>query len=270
MKKNLKLVLTFVLALVLTGCMKVNMVIDVDEKGKAELSAEVLYSEEMLDSMGYTVDQMNEQMTTQMGMADGSEYEEISKTIDGEKYVGASFKQETNNDKIAEVKDGKVTLTIPADELSELTGGFDESSLSAYGYSVDTLKKNGVEMNMVLNMPGKAESNVGKVDGSKVTIDLFDLMVNPTNDDIVITSSIGGGSSNTILYIGIAAAAVVVIGVAFVLVKKNKNKNDSDETVINDSVASETPIETAEPVVEEKASEPETVVEEPKDTDNQE
>lgn len=260
MKKNLKLILTFVLALVLTGCMKVNIVIDVDEKGKAQLGAEILYSEELLNSVGTTVEQMNEQMISEMNLPEGSEYEEVSKTIDGEKYVGVSFQQEVNDDYVAEVKDDKVSLKLPVDELKGAMGSFDESTLNTYGYSIETMKKTGVEMNMVFNMPGKATTNVGVADGSEVKIDLFDVIANPPSDDIVISSSIGNSSSNTMLYVGIGVAAVVIIGLALVLVKKNKN--NSEETVINESVTPEAPIETTQPSVEETPVEPETVVEE--------
>ena len=85
----------------------------------------------------------------------------------------------------------------------------DDSSID-----VSSLKQHGLELTMIVNMPGKAKSNVGTVNGKTVTIDLLEVPSDVT--EFVISS----GSGSVLPWIIGGCAVIVAAGAAFVAFMK--------------------------------------------------
>ncbi|MFR1294917.1 MAG: LPXTG cell wall anchor domain-containing protein [Coprobacillus cateniformis] len=144
----------------------------------------------------------------------------------------------------------------------------DMSQLTSYGYSVEQMKKLGMEMNVVIKMPGKATSNVGTVDGNTVTVDLLDMMATGKSNDIIVSSELsGGGMDMSMIFIIVGVAAIAGV-VAFMLMKKKKENHEEVYDGSPISKATEEKVVTEAPVVEsdveEKIEAPTEVVNEEK------
>lgn len=221
MKKVKQLFLVCVMAFMLCGCYKANISITVHSDGTADMAMEMLVSEQALNYMDATVDDLKESMMQSMSedVKDTTKIKEISKTYDDEKYVGFEMsydleKAKSNEfKKIIKIKDDTISFIMDENDVSDL--GSDE--LDDYGTSMD-----GIEFNMNVTMPGKIlENNVGEVEGNTVKINLLTFK----ESSIEIKSELGG-SDNTLMIVGGVAAVVVIAGVAFFLIKKNKKKDN--------------------------------------------
>ncbi len=235
MKKTLKFLVMVLMVVALTGCMKINMNIEVQSDLTTKMSLELLVDEKLLSAQGEDPDtaikQMQEEMLSEDQFKD-AKVDTIEKTIDGAKWRGVSISGIAKNDgDSARVEkktvDGKeqISLTLPMDNLSD---DFDPSSMASAGYSVDQMKKLGMEMNVTIKMPGKASSNIGEVKDNTVTIDLLEVMVNGKGQDIVVTSDISSGGPNMALIIGVVAAIVVIIGAVIFMKKKKQPVEDTE------------------------------------------
>lgn len=239
MKKLIKTCMLFSLILALTGCMKINVNMEVTEDLKTNVSMEMLMQESMLETMGTSKEEMVSSMEEQMSSeVDGAKVEEIEKTIDGETWVGVSVKSDQLNDKDIEEalkKDGDIiTLTLP---MSDMSDEMELDDLEDVGYSLEDLKASGVEMNFTIKMPGKVTSNVGKVDGDTVTIDLLEILSEDNHIENIeikadISQKVSSSSDNILLYVTIAVGVIIVIGIIiFIVKKKKKNKNYHNENI---------------------------------------
>lgn len=243
MKKIIKMLLLLSFVVVLTGCMKMNMKITVSEDLTMTGKVDMLFQESFLKTMGMTKEEAISSMKKSM-QKDNEDYqiEEIEETIDGETWAGLSMTSDELYNMDAQdvlTKDGQVIkMKIPMDELNKEINEQGFSDLAGSGYSVETLKNAGVEMNLIIEMPGKVTANVGKVEGNTVTIDLLD-MINENNIDYIeieadLTQST---NDNTMLYIGIGVAIIVVLLIVGLAVK-NKKKNKMKKETVQDNLSS--------------------------------
>lgn len=240
MKKISKIFILFSLILALTGCMKMNMNMEITEDLKMNVSMEMLMQESILSSLGTSKEEMVSSMKEEMeSEIDDAKVEEIEKTIDGETWIGISVTSDElydlEADKILEKNGDIITLTLPMNELSD---EMDMGDIDDMGYSIEDLKSSGVEMNLTIKMPGEVTSNVGEVTGDTVTIDLLELMNGNNNiENIEIEANVSkkvssGLSNNTMIYIAIAIGVIVVIVIIIFVVKKKKkqSKNILEDT----------------------------------------
>lgn len=220
MKKVKQLFLVCAMAFMLCGCYKANINITVHSDGTADMAMEMLVSEQALNYMDATVDDLKESMMQSMDedVKESTKIKEISRTYDDEKYVGFEMSydlEKAKSDefkKIIKIKDDTISFIMDANDVS----GLGSDQLDDYS-SMD-----GIEFNMNVTMPGKIlKNNVGEVDGNTVKINLLTFK----ESKIEIKSELGG-SDNTIMIVGIIAAVVVIAGVAFFLIKKNKKKDN--------------------------------------------
>lgn len=243
MKKIIKMLLLLSFVVILTGCMKTNMKITVSEDLTMTGKVDMLFQESFLKTMGMTKEEAISSMKKSM-QKDNEDYqiEEIEETIDGETWAGLSMTSDELYNMDAQdvlTKDGQVIkMKIPMDELNKEINEQGFSDLAGSGYSVETLKNAGVEMNLIIEMPGKVTANVGKVEGNTVTIDLLD-MINENNIDYIeieadLTQST---NDNTMLYIGIGVAIIVVLLIVGLAVK-NKKKNKMKKETVQDNLSS--------------------------------
>lgn len=230
MKKILKIGILFSLIITLTGCMKINMNIEISEDLKMKGTVEMLMQESMLATLGTSKEEMMSSMKEQiLSEEEDVQIEELEKTIDGESWVGISVigsdMYDIDGEDVLEKNGDIITMTLPLNELSD---EFDEED--DMGYSLEDLKNYGLEMNMNIKMPGKVTSNVGTVNGDTVEIDLLELMIekNVTNIEIQADMSQSASSNSMMLYVGIAAAVIVVVIAVIIVLKKRKKKDDDN------------------------------------------
>ncbi len=240
MKKTLKFLVMIMMIITLTGCMKINMDVEVQSDLTTKMSMELLLDEKLLSAQGEdpetAVKQMQEEMLSEDELKD-AKVNTIEKTIDGSKWRGVSISGIAKNDADSikvekKTIDGqeKICLTLPMDNLSD---DLDPSSMTSAGYSVEQMKKLGMEMNVTIKMPGKASSNVGEVKDDTVTVDLLEIMYSGKGQDIIVTSDIGStGSNMTMIIVGSIIAVIAVAGV-IIFMKKKKTSHKELETLTN-------------------------------------
>ena len=220
MKKVLRGLSMLLAVMLLTGCMKMNVNLEISADKSMTGSMQLLMEESMLTAAGMTKDDMVSQMTEELQASEGMENATITgieENIDNATWVGVQVDglnataEEMQGSISEETVDGKdcIVLRLPLDDLKQQ---MDTESAAMAGYSVDKLKNLGIEMTMTIKMPGNATSNVGTVDGQNVTIDLLDLSANGSNvDEVVISSPKSVGMDMTFVYIGIAVLAIIVV-----------------------------------------------------------
>lgn len=192
MKRLKPLILTLCALVLLSGCVKMDMTITASASGTVTTSVTALVSETLIELTGTTDDTMIETLTSQF-TGDNVSVQEISKTIDGTKYIGISATNALTSSIDAEVKDGILTLTIPLTSFYDAadTAGFSEGTVEAAGYDLASLEEAGTEVTITVKMPDEAEANLGTAEDNVVTVDLLEEMMKDESertDNLVITS----------------------------------------------------------------------------------
>ena len=88
MKKIMKLLTMFSLIFVLTGCMKMNMNIEVSKDLKMNMNVEMLMQESFLSTINMTKDEFFQTMEKEVSSEmNGAQIELIEKTIAGQTWI---------------------------------------------------------------------------------------------------------------------------------------------------------------------------------------
>jgi len=221
------------MVVMLAGCMKLNVSIEVKNDGTVNTGMEMLADTSAYEGI-MTSDQIIEEMKSSLKEQD--EYKDlkisdVKRTIDGKEWAGLKVempKSVENDLKIEKKKmDGKESfvLTLPASDVEELAGATGSEDIS-----LEEMETYGVEMTLTIIMPNEVKSNIGEVKGNTVTINLLKLGEEKIDEDIVIYSAVGESSSSMLPIIGGIAAVVIVVGVIVVMMKKKKSKNQEETT----------------------------------------
>lgn len=228
MKKRFKSLSLILLAFLLSGCMKMNMTLDVSGNGKVKTSVRMLASEDTLKTSGMKESEFTESLKKQFtkNNKDVSAHV-IKETHDGKKYIGVEASNAMSSSIKAVVKNGRVQVTIPMKTFtSALTdNNITSETLNNFNMNEESLKKNGVEMKLVFNMPDKAKSNIGEVKDNKVTVDLLHeiLKTDAKAENIVVSSKTGKTFDAKILFLIIGGLALIIAIILYAL-KKSKKK----------------------------------------------
>lgn len=228
MKKRFKSLSLILLAFLLSGCMKMNMTLDVSGNGKVKTSVRMLASEDTLKTSGMKESEFTQSLKKQFtkNNKDVSAHV-IKETHDGKKYIGVEASNAMSSSIKAVVKNGRVQVTIPMKTFtSALTdNNITSETLNNFNMNEESLKKNGVEMKLVFNMPDKAKSNIGEVKGNKVTVDLLHeiLKTDAKAENIVVSTKTGKTFDAKILFLIIGGLALIIAIILYAL-KKSKKK----------------------------------------------
>lgn len=226
MKKITNILLCFLLLITLSGCMKVNIGLVIEDETNYEATVEMLLDKDMMTAYGYSDEEIAEMLIADSDIEGDVEYKSVTRTIDGKEWVGVMAEGSTadlgdiSQYISKETINGKESLVLRMD-MSELSSMTDTDGMEAY--SIDQMKALGMEMTFSVTMPSHVVANMGNVDGNTVTIDLLDIMVNPPQDDELVVSAVIGGN-NIMLYIGVGCAVVVAVVILVFVLKKKKNK----------------------------------------------
>ncbi|MBR3358410.1 MAG: hypothetical protein IKG46_11395 [Solobacterium sp.] len=212
--KTMKKLLVCAMALVLTGCFKMRVTFDVTKEGEISGAYRMLVSTSFVESMGANVDDMiaDMQQSLQEEYPDGK-MTLVNEKIGEDNYAGVEITGIKPEGVKAEVNGNEVKVVIPMNSVEDditNTVGVDDDSMD-----ISALKQSGLEMTMVINMPGKAKSNVGTVNGNTVTVDLLEL----PKDTAEITVTSGKGFN---ILLVVAGVAVVALAGVFAFLKFRK------------------------------------------------
>ena len=236
MKKLIKLFAVLFLVFSLVGCYKITMNITVKSDGTATMEMETLMEKSTLESMQMTMEDFTKSVLDQ-AETDNSivDVKEVTKKINDVEYVGVvvTYKAIDDYDKgyseaiKVDKEKNTITFSIDAGQVSGLTNSVADPETEG---SLETLKSMGLEMKMNIIMPGKITSyEGGTVEGNTLTIDLLSFTGTKIEAVSNLSSGIGGGGGNTLLYV-IGAVAVVAAG-AGVWFFTQKNKTKPEETI---------------------------------------
>lgn len=214
MKKLFQKAAVLALVLSLTGCFKLRMNVDVKSDATYTGSYSVLITESML-AIGGSSDAALEELEKQFREENPDAEVEIVKEGEGEEaYAGVTVSRLPDDTVKVTKEDNVITLEM---DLSDLQSTITEDpELSSLGLTLSSLKEYGAEALITVNMPGKPETNVGTIDGNKVTVDLFE------TDEKTLTVTCKAGLPKA-AKIGLGAAgALAVVLVLLIALKKKK------------------------------------------------
>ena len=214
MKKKFRTFFVACMAMLLSGCFKVRIVMDVHNDATATGSYSVLMTEQLLTTGGSTVEDALATQVEEVKKEYPDATVEIIREGEGENAY-AGYKVSAIPIKDASItKDGnKITVEIP---MNSVQNSIEEEAGLGNSGSIEALKQAGAESTLTINMPGNATANIGTVSGKTVTVDLLQ---NYDTDKLIVTCSTGL-TPWLIVVIGAAVLAVV----AAVLIVTNKKK----------------------------------------------
>lgn len=229
MKNIKKLVACILTMFLLTGCMEMNMTIDVTNDASVTTSMRILAATQLLSATKVSEEDFLSGLKTQLtDSGDQVQIEEIEESKSGMKYVGVKATNAATSAVSATVKEGKLTVEIPFDDIKKIleSNNLNADTLKKYGYTVDQLKGLGVSMTVVVNMPAKAQTNFGEAKGKTVTIDLLDLIAEDDTvvNTIIVTSDTSADSGKVISYVIYGVMAIAIAVLVYLLVKSRKVK----------------------------------------------
>ena len=216
MKKHIKIIVTAMMAVLLSGCMKMRVGIDVSSDGTAKESLTILMQNSMLGT-DTDFDTALEEMKKSYQEQYPDQEVEIIKEGDGEEdYSGVCISGMDAEGLSITKEKGKITVELPVNNLqSEMSDVFDYDTSQI---DMSTLKEYGFEASVIVNMPSTPETNVGTVEGKQVTIDLLSL---PGDVQSIVITCSSGLNLKPFLVGGI----VIIAGLAAAFFMKNKKQN---------------------------------------------
>lgn len=207
-------------ALLLGGCFKTKITVNVNKDGTANGTMQLLVTETMLTMDGTPLEDAIEEMAEEYR----AEYpdatvEVIQEGEPGSRYGGVQVNTMTIENAVITKEGNTIRVEIPIEQLqdeieSETSEESDDEDETASQTSISMLKQYGAEATLIVNMPAKAETNVGTVNGNQVTLDLLETY---DTDRLIITCRV---SPSPLLFVGIGAGVLAVIAV--ILILKNK------------------------------------------------
>jgi hypothetical protein len=258
MKKFIKLVALSCLLIVMTGCMKMKIGVDIIDEDTVETTMTMLM-EESYANLGGGEDPFKDSLSEFEDM--DADIKEIEEEYDGDTYVGyeitvydEAYNQNfIDNYLYFDEEDGKevYSLIMPLDDMYDQMdmGGY-ESSMGSY--SPKDLEDMGIEMTMSFTFPYDiSEASAGEVDGDTVTINIFELMDEEIDEVEVTAEESGSGLGSTLLYVAIAIVVIAGGAVAFIVIRNKKNNNVIPEDMDNEPYSNNSPLteNTEEPIV---------------------
>ena len=173
-----KLFLVGIMLLSLTGCVKGNV--------------DVLIQEDLLDSYGTSLTDLKHKLTN--SELSTWENKELKKDINGTQYIGFQLiaPKDINKSLLSffttNKKEGTYQVTIDHSTINNI---FNTSEIEDINnYSLTNLKTMGLELNLNIKMPGNiSETSYGKIQDNQVKINLLDFLTQDETKSISIISS---------------------------------------------------------------------------------
>lgn len=204
------------LALLLAGCFKVNMDLDVTADNTVSGTAVVAVEESLLELSGQNVDQLFADMDLS-DLPPGSTADPYQE--DG--FVGRQITFEdvpldafTGNGALAGTASGEELNIVRQGDEFHVTGGFDMSGQEFTGTEIPQQFLESFEFRISITFPGPVSSASGDIDGNTVT---WEPRVGQNTEIRAVASAIPSSSSPLLLIVLIAAGALVLGAIVYFL-----------------------------------------------------
>lgn len=229
MKRLKKLFILFCISILLTGCVKYNITIDLSDGESIYLESTLLIKEKDLKSYDLTIQSLKKQLKTNSDFLKDWKVEETSDTINNEEYKGLIFtapdtvnKQLAKNFSSHEVKD----ITTYELDINFIKNGIDISELKSYKSTLSVLKANHASFEMIIKMPGQiTKSSLGNIDHDTVTIDMYEYFVSGGIPDLNITSQEKSIDPHFYLYFIVGIVIIALLIIVSYLTKRKRKKD---------------------------------------------
>jgi hypothetical protein len=204
------------LAVLLAGCFKVNMDLDVTADNTVSGTAVVAVEESLLELSGQNVDQLFADMDLS-DLPAGSEsepYEEdgfVGRQITFEEVPLSEF---TGNGTLSGTASGEELNIVREGDEFHVTGGFDMSGQEFTGTEIPQQFLENFEFRISITFPGPVSSASGDIDENTVT---WEPRVGQNTEIQAVASAIPSSSSPLLMIVLIAAGALVLGAVVYFL-----------------------------------------------------
>lgn len=229
------------LALLLAGCFKVNMDLDVAADNTVSGTAVVAVEESLLELSGQNVDQLFADMDLS-DLPAGSESEPYAE--DG--FVGRQITFEevplsefTGNGTLSGTASGEELNIVREGDEFHVTGGFDMSGQEFTGTEIPQQFLENFEFRISITFPGPVSSASGDIDGNTVT---WEPRVGQNTEIQAVASAIPSASSPLLMIVLIAAGALVLGALVYFLTHRGAAPADPIAgTGFGDAIAAPSP-----------------------------
>jgi hypothetical protein len=197
------------LALLLAGCFKVNMDLDVTADTRVSGDAVVAVDESLLELSGQSVDQLFADMDLS-DLPPGSKsepYEEdgfVGQQITFDEVPLSEF---TGNGTLSGTASGEELHIVREGDAFRVTGGFDMSGQGFTGPEIPEQLLDNFEFRISITFPGPVSSASGDIDGNTVT---WEPRVGQNTRIQAVASAIPSSSSPLLMIVVIAAGALAL------------------------------------------------------------
>jgi hypothetical protein len=204
------------LVVLLAGCFKVNMDLDVTADNTVSGTAVVAVEESLLELSGQNVDQLFADMDLS-DLPPGSESEPYAE--DG--FVGRQITFEevplsefTGNGTLSGTASGEELNIVREGDEFHVTGGFDMSGQEFTGTEIPQQFLENFEFRISITFPGPVSSASGDIDGNTV---IWEPRVGQNTEIQAVASAIPSSSSPLLMIVLIAAGALVLGAIVYFL-----------------------------------------------------
>lgn len=217
--KNL-LTLLFCL-LLLTGCVKGDLNINLKDLNNVEMNAQVLLPKNFFTSYNTSIDELKE-MLENNGLENWKK-ENIETSINGVTYLGLKLiaPKDINDNLLSffyiNEDDDNFFVNIDLNKINQL---YDISEIEDISnYSIEDLKNVDIEINLNITVPGTVvNTNIGKINNNQVQINLFELL---TQEKISEISIVYKNKSNNSAFINLIIITILLF-ILYWILRKNK------------------------------------------------
>jgi hypothetical protein len=232
------------IALLLAGCFRVNMDLDVTADNTVSGTAVIAVEESLLELSGQSVDQLFADMDLS-DLPPGSKAE----PYDEDGFVGRQItfdevplSEFIENDTLSGAASGEDLNIVREGDEFHVTGGFDMSGQEFTGTEIPQQFLDNVEFRISLTFPGPVSSASGDIDGNTVT---WEPRVGQNTEIRAVASAIPSSSSPLLMIVLIAAGALVLGAIVYVFTHRTPTPAaepiEGSDMGFGDAVPSPTP-----------------------------
>ncbi|MDQ4107220.1 MAG: hypothetical protein M3138_00225 [Actinomycetota bacterium] len=208
------------LALLLTGCFKVNMDVEVSPENTVSGSAIIAVDESLLELSGQSADQLFREMDLSdlPAGATSERYEEdgfIGQEITFEEMPLETFTQNNalSGSGASAGAGEELNIARRGDEF-HVTGAFDMTGAEFTGTQIPEQFLESFEFRISITFPGEVRSATGEIDGNTVT---WEPQIGENTPVEAVASALPSESSPLLMILLVAAGALVLGAIAFLL-----------------------------------------------------
>jgi hypothetical protein len=204
------------LVLLLAGCFKVDMDVEVSPDNTVSGSAIIAVDESLLELGGQSADQLFEDMDLSdlPAGATSAPYQEGGFTGQEITFEGMTLEAFTEDNALSGSQGGEDLNIVRRGDEFHVTGSFDMSGEEFTGGQVPQQFLDTFEFRISITFPGEVKSASGDIDGNSVT---WEPKLGENTQVRAVASAIPSESSSLLMIVLVAAGALVLGAVAFLL-----------------------------------------------------